>query len=461
MNLLSIKQYNVPGDELGLIWVLPFVGMLLSIAVLPMVCPNLWSKQFGRISVFWSAAIILPMGCAYGLEVMYYELLHAVLKEYIPFILFAGSLFTITGGINIGLKVDSSPIANTLIITAGTVLASVIGTTGAAMLLIRPLIRLNQHRKTKTHIVVFFIFLVCNIGGSLTALGDPPLFLGYLMGINFFWTTKNLLLPFVIMTVPLIIIFFNIDSFFHNKEESSKKKCSTSDCCAEGIYSKINIDGKINFLLLIMMIVAILLSSNYNTDIKFVLLGICVTLEETLRNVFFIIISLLSLRLTPKKTRENNYFSWHPLSEIVKIFSGIFITIVPVISILNTSLKGFLSKIIHVTTDISGEPINHIYFWITGMLSALLDNAPTYLVFFHIAGGNPDELMGPLNNTLIAISAGSVFMGALTYIGNAPNFMVKSIAESQKVVMPSFAMYILWSILFLVPLFLLVSYTIQ
>lgn len=442
---------HVDGTTLSIFWTIPFAGILLSIAVMPLVASHYWHNNFGKVSVFWALTFIVPFVIVEGFSITLYEFLHIILLDYIPFIILLLALFTISGGIRLKGTLVGTPILNLIIILIGTVLASLMGTTGAAMLLIRPLIRANKHREHKIHVIVFFIFLVANIGGSLTPLGDPPLFLGFLKGVNFFWTTSAMIMPMLFMVISLLLIFFFIDSRFYNMEDHSKKPITAEK-------EKLGIEGSINFLFLLGVISAVLMSGIWNPHISFTMHYVELTLPNLLRDVLLLSLTVLSWRFTSKTLRQKNQFTWFPIQEVAKLFAAIFITIIPAIAILKAGTAGALSAIINsVSSD--GEPVNYMYFWATGILSSFLDNAPTYLVFFNTAGGNAQELMGPLHHTLLAISVGAVFMGANTYIGNAPNFMVKSIAEEQDISMPSFFGYMLkYSIPILIPLYILVTF---
>ena len=442
---------HVDGTTLSILWTIPFAGILLSIAVMPLVAPHFWHNNFGKVSFFWALTFVMPFLIKQGLSVTLYEVLHIVLLDYIPFIILLLSLFTISGGIRLKGTLVGTPLLNLIIILIGTILASWMGTTGAAMLLIRPLIRANQHREHKVHVIVFFIFLVANIGGSLTPLGDPPLFLGFLKGVDFFWTTTAMIKPMLFMVVSLLLIFFFLDSKFYSMEDHSKKPSIEKN-------EKLGIEGSINFLFLLGVIAAVLISGIWNPHISFAVYNVELTLPNLLRDILLLTLTTLSWKFTLKSLRYENQFTWFPIQEVAKLFAAIFITIIPAIAILRAGTEGALSAIINSVSS-NGEPVNYMYFWATGILSSFLDNAPTYLVFFNTAGGNAIELMGPLHNTLLAISAGAVFMGANTYIGNAPNFMVKSIAEEQNISMPSFFGYMIkYSIPILIPLYILVTF---
>ena len=425
----------------------PFAGILLSIAIFPLVASDFWHHNFGKISAFWATLFILPFMFSQGWQITLYEVLHVGLLEYIPFIILLLALFTISGGVQLTGSLVGTPIINTAIILVGTLLASWMGTTGAAMLLIRPLLRANKERKYKVHIVVFFIFLVANIGGSLTPLGDPPLFLGFLKGVDFFWTTKAMFLPMLFMVISLLIIFYIYDTIQFKKEEPLPQVSSKE---------KIGIKGSFNLLLIFGVICSVLLSGFWKPNIEFTIYHVHVELQNIIRDILLLLLAYGSWKFTIKEIREANEYTWFPIQEVAKLFAGIFITIIPAIAILKAGTSGALAGIINSVSSDSG-PVNYMYFWLTGILSSFLDNAPTYLVFFNTAGGDPQVLMGELSQTLLAISAGAVFMGANTYIGNAPNFMVKSIAESSGIEMPSFFGYFLYSLIILFPLFGVIS----
>ena len=311
------------------------------------------------------------------------------------------------------------------------------GTTGAAMLLIRPLIRANKWRENKTHIIVFFIFLVANIGGSLTPLGDPPLFIGFLKGIDFFWTTQHMFLPMLFVSSILMVLFYFIDNYYYNKELDNKPPKQSVN---------FSIQGKINFILLLGVITSVILSGIYTNDLGFIsIFDNKLKISFLLRDILLFSLAIISYKITSIDLRKENGFTWFPIMEVAKLFAGIFITVIPALSILGENKEIFSSL------------SSNVYFWLTGILSAFLDNAPTYLVFFTSTGLTPEVLMQSIE-ILLVISSGAVFMGAMTYIGNAPNFMVRSIAEENKIKMPGFFGYMAWSTLILVPIFLLYSF---
>ncbi|WP_156939672.1 sodium:proton antiporter [Desulfocurvus vexinensis] len=439
------------GTELGVFWVIPFACMLLSIAIFPLAAPHFWHHHFGKISAFWSLAFLVPFAATFGFELALYEVVHVLLLEYIPFIILLFALFTVSGGVRLTGQLVGNPAVNTGVLLVGTVLASWMGTTGAAMLLIRPLLRANAHRKFKVHTVVFFIFLVANIGGSLTPLGDPPLFLGFLKGVDFFWTTTHMFLPMLFLVVLLLGIYFAVDTVLFNKE--GRPAMPATDASSE----KLGLDGKINLLFLAGIIGGVLMSGMWKSGVQFDIYHTHVDLQNVLRDAILVGMALLSLKFTTEENRRKNDFDWFPIVEVGKLFIGIFLSMIPAIAILKAGTKGALAGVITMVSGPGGEPVDAMYFWLTGVLSSFLDNAPTYLVFFNTAGGNAGELMTTMASTLLAISAGAVFMGANTYIGNAPNFMVRSIAETSGVKMPSFFGYMAWSLGILIPLFVLVQ----
>ena len=442
---------HLDGGELGLIWCVPFVGILLSIALFPLLAPTFWHHHFGKVSAFWAFAFLLPFLAVFGWELALFEVLHVGLLEYIPFIILLLSLFTVAGGIRLTGRLVGTPVVNTGILLLGTVLASWMGTTGAAMLLIRPIIRANEWRRYKVHTMVFFIFLVANIGGSLTPLGDPPLFLGFLKGVDFFWPTGAMLVPMLIVSVILLVLYYAVDSFLYRRETGRPAEEDEGDGEALGV------TGTVNFLLLAGVVAAVLMSGVWRPGVSFDVFHVTVELQNLFRDLSLLAIAWVSWIVTDRANRDANGFSWFPILEVGKLFAGIFLTIVPAIAILRAGTSGALEPVVSLVTGADGQPVEAMYFWLTGILSSFLDNAPTYLVFFNTAGGDAQELMGPLYGTLLAISAGAVFMGANTYIGNAPNFMVRAICEERGIAMPSFFGYMFWSVGILMPIFLLVT----
>ena len=439
------------GGSLSPSWGVPFAGLLLSIALMPLLAPVFWHHHFGKVTAAWSLAFLGPFALFFGVPLAGAQLTHALLAEYVPFIILLTALFTVAGGIHIRGNLHGAPGLNVAILAIGAVLASLMGTTGASMLLIRPLIRANDDRKHKAHVVVFFIFIVSNVGGSLTPLGDPPLFLGFLKGVEFFWTARNILPDTLFVAGALLAMFWLIDRYYYGKEGVLPVD-PTPDT------RRIGFDGAVNFWLLAAVIALVLMSGTWKSDVVFDIYGTPVGLPGLLRDVGLIVITLLSLKITPGTVHADNQFGWGPMAEVAKLFAGIFLTIVPVIAMLKAGTSGPFGAVVAAVTRPDGTPDPAMYFWATGALSSFLDNAPTYLVFFNTAGGDPATLMTTYASTLAAISAGAVFMGANTYIGNAPNLMVKAIAEDRGVRMPSFFGYMAWSGACLIPLFVAVTF---
>ncbi|MBK8906540.1 MAG: sodium:proton antiporter [Rhodospirillales bacterium] len=443
---------HLDGAELGLWWGVPFAGILLSIAIFPLAAPHFWEEHFGKVSALWIVATLVPFFLAFGWQLALYEVLHLTLLEYLPFIILLLALYTVAGGIHFRGSFRGSPASNTAFLAAGTAIASWTGTTGASMLLIRPVMRANAERRYKVHVIVFFIFLVSNIGGALTPLGDPPLFLGFLKGVDFFWPTVHVFLPMLVVAIPLLAIFFIMDTVLYRRETPA------AQMARPGEPAKVGISGWANVALLGGVVAAVLLSGTWKPGVTFNIYHVLVELQNVVRDVLLLLITWVSWRYTDRAHRRANAFNWHPILEVAKLFAGIFVTIMPVIAILKAGQLGALQPVLSLVTTETGEPVNAMYFWVTGILSSFLDNAPTYLVFFNAAGGDAEVLMGPMAQTLLAISAGAVFMGANSYIGNAPNFMVKAIAESSGIRMPSFIGYLGWSTVILLPLFAVVTF---
>ncbi len=443
---------DLDGSQLSVLWSVPFIGILLSIAIVPLVAPMFWHHHFGKISAAWALAFLLPFAAYFGLGATGAGIVHAMLAEYLPFIILLTALFTVAGGIYIKGNLHGSPGLNTAILAIGAVLASFMGTTGASMLLIRPLIRANDNRKHVVHVVVFFIFIVSNAGGSLTPLGDPPLFLGFLKGVEFTWTLRHIFPETVLLVGTLLALFYAMDWWYYHKKEEIKPMDPTPDT------QKLGFDGGVNFLLLAAIVGLVLMSGLWKPNVMFNVAGTEVGLPGILRDIGLIAITLMSLKITPGSVHADNQFSWGPMQEVAKLFAGIFLTIIPVIAMLKAGVDGPFGAVVKAVTNPDGSPNPAMYFWATGILSSFLDNAPTYLVFFNTAGGDPQVLMTTMAPTLVAISAGAVFMGANSYIGNAPNLMVKAIAEDRGVKMPSFFGYMAWSSVILLPLFALMTW---
>jgi Na+/H+ antiporter NhaD/arsenite permease-like protein len=438
---------NLDGTSMGWPWALPFAGILLSIATGPLLFPRIWHGNYGKIAFVWGALTLAPLAIFHGIPVALTTFMHTALAEYASFILLLAALYTVAGGILVTGTIHTSPWNNTGVLALGTLIASIVGTTGAAMILIRPLIRANEGRKHNAHVVVFFIILVANIGGALTPLGDPPLFIGFLRGIPFFWPAQHLWLQTMIVSVPVLASFLVLDLWQFSKDTPTKVTVPGTP---------LGLRGRINFVLLGVIIGAILASAAWKPGVAFDVPGAKLELQNLLRDGVFILVALASLWLTPDQYRAANGFTWEPIREVAILFAGIFIAIIPVVAMLQAGGGGVFAFLLQAVTTREG-PHEAAYFWLTGGLSAFLDNAPTYLDFFELAGGDPTQLTGPLAGTLASISMGAVYMGALTYIGNAPNLMVYSIAQERGIGMPNFFSYLLWAGLILVPLFVLLT----
>jgi len=426
---------SAPGPWVPEVWsVIPFGLLLLAIAVLPLAVPHFWepNRNKGIVAGLLSVPVlILTLTQAPG------ALLHS-LEEYMGFIVLLWSLYTISGGILLRGNLVATPKVNTAFLAIGAVMANVFGTTGASMLLVRPLLQTNMERRHKTHTFLFFIFLVSNVGGCLTPLGDPPLYMGFLRGIPFTWTL-NLFPEWLFMTLALLGVYFAWETRAFRKERPTEMAEEVLD------YEPLRLEGKINLLLIAGVLATIVVSGQVD-------LG---PATPFLRDGVMVALGLLSMVLTPRKVREDNRFTFGAIIEVAVLFLGIFITMVPALALLRA--KG---------ADL-GVTDPWQFFWATGSLSSFLDNTPTYLTFLELAQGTlgaaqaPDLLATEAGAFVLkAISLGAVFMGAMTYIGNGPNFMVKALAEERgptRVPMPSFGGYLVYSCAILLPLFALTT----
>lgn len=439
---------ELDGAAMGWPYALPFAGLLLSIALGPLLFPKFWHHHYGKIAAAWSLLALGSLIWLAGGTATLAALVHAMLAEYLGFVVLLFSLYVVAGGILISGDIKGTPAANAGILALGTLMASIVGTTGAAMILIRPLIRANRPRPHNAHVIVFFIILVANVGGALSPLGDPPLFVGFLHGIDFFWTTRTIWSQTAIVAGLLLAIFVVIDVWRFRSEPL------LSDA---GPAEPVRIRGLVNLLLIAAIVASLLASAMWKPGIVFDIVGTKLELEDVVRNAVLLIIAALSIWLTPDEHRQANGFTWEPIREVAKLFAGIFVAIIPVIAMLDAGHHGAFAWLLSAVTAPDGTPHDVAYFWFTGLMSAFLDNAPTYLLFFELAGGDPQVLMHELSGTLASISMGAVYMGALTYIGNAPNFMVSSIASENGIEMPSFFGYLLRAGAVLIPLFLLLT----
>lgn len=429
--------------------VIPFVGILLSIAFMPLspLTREWWHSNRNKlaVSICFAGFTLLYYGGIYGVEKVVGVVEHAIAGEYVPFIILLFALYVISGGICLKGDLPPHPGTNTLFLGTGAALASLVGTTGASMLLIRPLLQINSERRYVAHTVIFFIFLVSNVGGCLLPIGDPPLFLGYLRGVPFLWTL-NLWLPWLTTSGLLLGVYFFWDTLAYRKETIRDVARN------EGRKQPLSLRGSINFLWLIGVVLCVALIKP----------GVPLfeggpTVPHFAREAMMLFLVAASLIVTPARVRRDNRFNFEAILEVAALFIGIFICMQAPIEILRGSGEA-LSRIL-------SQPWH--FFWGAGSLSSFLDNAPTYVVFFETAetmtGGDATHSLRLVDGRLIhenwlrAVSLGTVFMGAMTYIGNGPNFMVKSIAEESGVKMPSFFGYMLYSVGLLIPIFILVS----
>jgi Na+/H+ antiporter NhaD/arsenite permease-like protein len=427
---------HTPQVEIPLLSLLPFILMLLSIAVFPLFWNHFWEKNKNKLYV--AIVLSIPVIIYLLTNNFSHQLIHTMLFDYVPFLILLGALFTITGGIHLSGDIAAKPKVNTLFLGIGAVLASIMGTTGAAMLLIRPVIQTNKQRTFKVHTILFFIAIVANCGGLLTPLGDPPLFMMYLRGAPFTWFF-HLVPEWFVTNLLLLIIYFFVDTYYYKREPAS---AITRD---ESNIRPIKIEGKRNFIFLIGVVLAVAFLNeqylsfiNINPYFKFI------------REAVIVLMAFLSMQFTPKLLRTSNNFTWHPIEEVAYLFLGIFVTMVPCLLYLESNAK-----------QLGVETVSQFYYY-TGLLSSFLDNTPTAVTFHSLALG-----LGITEGTLVAgipeillkaISTAAVFFGSMTYIGNGPNFMVKAVAEENNIKMPDFFSYMFkFSLIVLLPIFILVE----
>jgi len=439
------------GAALGWPWALPFLGLLMTIATGPLLFPKLWRRHYGKLAFIWAALAVVPLAAIYDVATARAVFLHTTLADYMSFIVMLLALYVVAGGILVTGNLRGTPFVNAAILALGTLIASLVGTTGATMILIRPLLRANAARLHNVHVVVFFIFLAANIGGSLTPLGNPPLFVGFLRGIDFFWTAQHLLAPTALAAGLVLAVFLATDIWFYRTDRRVTMVGEVRPPL------RLVLRGRINFLLIAGIIAAILGSAIWRPGVRFDVDGTAIELQNLVRDAVLVLIAVLSLVLTPDEHREANGFTWEPIAQVAILFGGIFACIVPVLAMLRAGPDGAFGWLLAATAS-DGTPHDAAYFWLAGALSAFLDNAPTYRVFFELAGGDPATLMMPLASTLAAISMGAAYMGALTYIGNAPNLMIHAIAVERGVKMPSFFGYLAWACAVLLPVFALIAF---
>ena len=435
------------GEPFSLVWGMPFAGLVLSIAVLPEIAPRFWNHNYGWIALACALLFAVPDTARRGWRIAGGDLGAMVLNEYIPFVLLLGTLYIIAGGLRISGAPRGTPAVNTALLGLGTLLAGLIGTPGASLLMLRPMIRANRHRERTTHVYVFFILLVANVGGAFSPIGNAPLYLGYLKGIPFFWPSVHLALPTLTLTAGLLATFYVLEHYL-------RRGVHDEHTLAE--IEKLGLEGGINLLLLAAAVVAITLRLVFRETPDVSLLGLPWNATDAASDLMLLLIALASFVLTPASVRRANDFAWAPLIEVGVLFAAIFVTLIPLTIIMAAGDAGPM-KLLFDHAFQGGVPDNTLFYRATGLLSAFLDNAPTYLVFFGLAGNDPAQLTGPLAKTLGAISAGACYWGGLTYLGNAPNLMVRAIIESHGVRMPSFSGYIIWAAVCLVPWLLLVE----
>ncbi len=436
-----------PAASYALPWTLPFVGLVLTIAAAPIMLRHHWERHYAAIALLWALAFVIPDSVVFGARVAAAQTIAVALDDYLPFALLMGTLYVVTGGLRITGTLRATPAANAMMLATGTVMASIIGAPGAALVVLRPLLRANRHRPRTTHVFVFFIFLVANIGGSLSPLGNPPLLLGFLKGVPFFWPTVHLALPTATAAGGLLATFYALDHYIRRRGEGAAAERRV------GI-DRLGIDGGINLVLLAAAVGAVLMRAVWRGTGAIAVMGTRWNVVDIAADGILLAVALLSLVVTRPATRRANEFAWAPLVEVAVLFAAIFITLVPVMAIMAAGPDGAAAPLF-ARLMAGGAPDNALFYRLTGVLSAFLDNAPTYLVFFGLAGGEVARLTGPLAPTLAAISAGACFFGGLSYIGNAPNLMVKAIVENHGLRMPSFLGYIGWAVLCLLPWLLL------
>ena len=433
---------------------IPFAGLLLSIAVMPLIKGEWWESHQPLVVGFWILLMLVPFAFFYGPHKAAETVLECTVNDYLTFIVLLFGLFCVSGNITMEGDFAGSPRINVGLLALGTLLASCIGTTGASMLMVRPVIKMNSWRKRKSHIMVFFIFMVSNMGGCLTPIGDPPLLMGFMRGVPFFWSMH--LFPVLIFNMAILLfVFYHLDKWAYRKDIARGRKPDISKPGTE-----FSIDGLHNIVFLVMIVAAVILSGvlpgmSAFQDAAGNVRGIHIFGEVTLtfpamiEIVLILLAAWLSFKTTKSEIRRRNHFTWGAIKEVAVLFIGIFITMQPALMLLKA-----VGPELGVT-----EPFQ--MFWATGTLSSFLDNTPTYLVFLTTAGtlgftqGIATSLGTVPQKVLSAVSCGAVFMGANTYIGNAPNFMVKSISDENGVNMPSFFGYMLWSLVFLVPVFVI------
>lgn len=431
------------------LWAVPFLGLLLTFACAPLLAPPLWHRHYPWWTALWSLAFLLPAAGIDGPGAVLDAVLATALLQYLPFVLLLGALFAVAGGLRITGTPRGGPLVNTALLALGALLASFIGSTGAALLTIRPLVRANRHRRYRRHVFVFLILLVANVGGALTPLGNPPIFLGFLSGVPFFWPLSHLWAPTALVGGGLLASFYALDRHLFRRRGGDNPALLPE-------IEKLGLEGGVNLALLALVIAAVMLRAFWHPAAALSLRGLRWDAEAITADALLLGAALLSLALTARQTRQRNDFAWAPMTEVAILFAGIFITLLPVTAMIAAGPAGPAAALFERLLS-DGAPVDYRFYWATGLLSAFLDNAPTYLVFFGFAGGDAAHLTHAVPRTLAAISAAAAFFGAFSYLGNAPNLLIKRLAEQQGIAMPQFFGYIGWAILWLLPWLLLVQ----
>lgn len=430
----------------NLTWCMPFILCLLSISFMPLLFKEFWHKYSFATLLTFAIITLVSILVVFSFHDFVHTIVHVLFNDYIPFIVLLLALFVVSSGIYIDFPEAKGPLFNAVFIFIVSHFSGWMGTTGATILFIRPFLRINAHRKNKIHLILFFLFLVSNIGGAVSPLGDPPLFIGYLKGIDFFWFFNHLYKYVFCITLFLCTLLFVIDAYLWKKEG-----LDSADMFKVNL--KFNLVGVKNIGLIFAILASVILCSFKGT---FNLFGVEVETASTIRNIIFLAITFISLKFTDDKVRKKNDFTFGPIQEVAEVFIAIFITVVPILNMLAQTKNCPLDFVFKFVAP-NGEFVVNKCFWISGLMSSILDNAPTFLIFFHLIDGNAQVMMTQKAHLLTAISLSTVFMGSLTYIGNAPNFMVKSIATENGVNMPSFLRYMMFSFLILIPIFYLLT----
>jgi Na+/H+ antiporter NhaD/arsenite permease-like protein len=438
------------GPGLGLVWGIPFLGLLLTIALAQTLWPAAWSRHYGKLTALWMAAALVPLivhfGAAGGVAL---ETL--LLLDYLPFVISIAALYVIAGGIHIRSRMSGHPGENAILFALGTVAGGIIGTPGATLLFLPVFLKANRWRKYRAHSLIFLILLICNIGGAFSPMG-PPLLIGYLRGVSFLWTVRAMALPTLFVSGLLIAVYLILDSLLLYRREDSAARAQHKE-----MHNALGLEGRVNLLLLACAITLQIACGLWQSPLSITLAATSLPLPDIVRLLGLAALAAASLLLTPRRIRAANHFAWEPIAEVAIVFAGIFACILPLLAILEAGPNGAMAGLLHLVIGPDGQPINWAYFTATGLLSSFLDNAPTFLLFFNAAGGDSASLMGPQSTTLMAISAGAAFWGGLTYVGNAPNLMVRSIAEQQGIRMPSFLAYMGWTGIVALPVFALTA----